>query len=343
MASPPVSASPVVGLPVHVRRVLVAGMGSSGQRHLRLLNELGVPELVVHTRRPEAARDLTSATVADSFDAALQFQPDLVMVCTTADAKVPLAIAAARAGCHLFIDKPLSNRIDGVSTLQSIVEHQRLTVVAGFDLRFDPGLCRARAWIDEGRIGRVLSIQAQVGQYLPDWRPNRNYRDTASAREAWGGGAIFELTHELDYVTWLAGPVVDVACLSGRVSNLHIDVEDLACMALRFASGAIGTVHVDFLQRVPTRSCRVIGEHGSIEWDYRASEARLQLPDASQSERFSYQGFSRADRFEQQTRHLLACVAGSDTPRADLTTAVDNLRLALAARQSAATGRVTHP
>jgi predicted dehydrogenase len=322
-------------------RILVLGMGSIGQRHLRVLAAIGVRDIVVHTRRPDAVRHLTDATIETDIDAALDREPHLVMICTTADRKVPPATAAARRGCHLFIEKPLSDRLEGVADLQRIVADNHTIVASGFDMRFDPGLIQVKSWIEQGRIGRVLSIQAQVGQYLPDWRPGRDYRDTASARAALGGGAILELTHELDYVSWLLGPVESVCCLTGRVSHLRIDVEDVAAIALQFACGAIGSVHLDFLQRVATRTCRIIGEGGTIEWDHHAQRALLRMVGAT--EEFLYPAFSRSDRFESQARHLLACLAGDETPRADLAAAIQNLLVALAAKQSAASGRVIRP
>ena len=324
-------------------RAVVAGMGSIGQRHLRNLRALGVRDIVVQTSRPDAVRRFTDGVVVTEIDEALADHPDVVLVCTPASSHVSIASAAARAGCHLFVEKPLSDSIHGVTELAQLVRRRNLTVLAGFDLRFDPGLCQVKAWVDEGRIGRVLAVQAQVGEYLPDWRPGRNYRDTTSARAEWGGGVIFELSHELDYVSWLLGPVVDVSCLQGRVSNLDIDVEDVAAITLRFQSGAIGSVHLDCLQRVPSRTCRLIGELGTIEWDYHGKHARLQNAKGSAAEVFSYPEFTRDLRFETEMRHLLDCLSGAAMPRADLAAAVSSLKIALAARRSAETGSVCHP
>ena len=324
-------------------RAVVAGFGSIGQRHLRNLIALGVRDVLVQTSRPDAARRLTEGVVVTEVEEALAWKPDVVLVCTPASAHVAVASAAADAGCHLFVEKPLSDAIAGVSELEETVRRRGLTVLTGFDLRFDPGLCRVKAWIEEGRIGRVLSVQAQVGEFLPDWRPGRDYRHTATARADWGGGVIFELSHELDYVSWLLGPVTDVTCLKGRVSDLDIDVEDVAGIVLRFQCGAIGTVHLDCLQRVPSRTCRVIGQLGTIEWDYHGRQARILYAGDSAPETFSYPGFTRDSRFRSEMRHLLDCLAGHEMPRSDLGSAVNSLKISLAAQRSAETGAVCHP
>src|SRR5204863_1092430 len=115
---------------------------------------------------------------------------------------------------------------------------------------------------------RLVAMQAQVGQYLPDWHPWEDYRRGVSARRDTGGGVILDLIHELDYLLWLNGEVSQVACVADHVSSLEIETEDVAAILLRFANGAIGTVHLDYLQRAPSRTCRLIGEDGTICWDY---------------------------------------------------------------------------
>lgn len=154
---------------------------------------------------------------------------------------------------------------------------------------------------------------------------------------------IFELCHELDYVSWLLGPIAEVSCLKGQVSDLDIDVEDVAAMIVRFQSGAIGSVHLDCVQRVPSRTCRVIGALGTIEWNPLEHQARMTHPSGAPSEVLSYPDFTRDSRFETEMRHLLDCVEGNATPKADLTSAIGNLKVVLAAKRSADTGAVCQP
>jgi len=99
-----------------------------------------------------------------------------------------------------------------------------------------------------------------------------------SARAALGGGALLELSHEIDYVRWLAGEVTAVAAAVGRLGNLEIDVEDSADLMLTFASGARGTVHLDMLQRPATRTCRIVGSEGTLAWDGIRHQVRVHRP-----------------------------------------------------------------
>lgn len=322
-------------VPASQRRVVIAGLGSIGRRHLANLQALGVDQIVVQTTRVEQAREHTRGAVVSELEEALESEPDVVLVCTPTASHLSVALTAARAGAQLFVEKPLSHSMTGVVELARIVGERQLLAMVGFDLRFDPGLRRIKALLDAGRIGRILSVQAQVGQYLPDWRPEQDYRRSYSAQASRGGGVVLDLIHELDYVTWLAGPATEVGCLAGRVSDLEIDTEDVAAIVVRFESGAIGTVHLDYLQRTPTRTCRLIGEAGTIEWDYHTQTVRTFLPGSGLADTFTYPSFTRNDRFVAEMRHLLACLDGDETPECDLPSAERSLALALAAKAAA--------
>lgn len=320
-------------------RILIAGLGSIGRRHLRNLLQTGQREIVLYRTHPAPVEEAPELPVYTELSEALATHPDLVIVSTPTAHHLSVALPAARAGCHLFIEKPLSHSWDGVDELVKEVQGRCLISMMGFDLRFDPGLCKVKELLEEGVIGRVVSVQAQVGQYLPDWHPWEDYRKGVSASPEMGGGVILDLIHELDYVTWLLGPVTELTCFAGHVSHLEIKTEDTAAILLQFENGAIGTVHLDYLQRIPSRTCRIIGEVGTILWDYHAEQVRWCKAGKDQWEEFAYPNSQRNDRFLSEMKHVLACVAGQEQPRTDAEVGSRVLRLALAAKKSALTGQ----
>ena len=217
-------------------RVLIAGLGSIGRRHLRNLLRLGVDDILLYRTRPDPPEEAPELPVFTDLSLALAARPDVVIVSNPTSHHLRVAVPAAEAGCHLFIEKPLSHSWAGVDELLATVRRRGLITLMGFDLRFDPGLRTIRGLLADGRIGRVVGVQAQVGQYLPDWHPWEDYRRGVSARVEAGGGVILDLIHELDYLTWLLGPASSVACFADRVSGLEIETEDTAAMLLRFAN-----------------------------------------------------------------------------------------------------------
>jgi predicted dehydrogenase len=319
---------------VRDRRVLIAGLGSMGRRHLRNLQALGVAQIVLHRSQPNPLESSPALPVVTDLGEALAARPDLVIVATP----TYVAIPAALAGCHLLIEKPLSHSWDGVDELLRAVARRNLVAMVGFDLRFDRGLRFVKTLIDSGTIGRPVAIHAQVGQYLPDWHPEEDYRHGVSARRDTGGGVILDLMHELDYVRWLMGPVTGVASMAGHVSSLEIETEDVAGMLLRFESGAIGSVGLDYVQRPLSRTCRVIGEQGTILWDGVTARVRWYEAAARSWREYDYSAPTRNDRFVAEIDHLMRCLDGDAHPPVDVVAASEVLRLALAAKRAATDG-----
>ncbi len=320
--------------------VLIAGLGSIGQRHLRNLLQLGIEDVALLRTSSQPLDFAAHLPVYTDLDQALSTAPDLVMVTNPTANHLQVALPAAKSGCHLFIEKPLSHTWDGVADLLDIVREQNLLTLVGFDLRFDPGLGLVKSLLDANQIGRLVSIQAQVGQYLPDWHPWEDYRQSVSARRATGGGVILDLIHELDYVSWLMGPVTAITCFADRVSSLEIETEDVACMLLEFESGTIGTIHLDYIQRVASRTCRIIGEGGTILWDYFARKVSWYESDAEEWQSFEYDDFERNDRFSMEMEHLLRCLSGDEQPCVDVVSGSKTLELAIAAKAAAKTGNI---
>jgi predicted dehydrogenase len=210
--------------------VLVAGAGSIGRRHLANLQKLGCRRLAAadpDAGRLQSAVEQISVESFRDFDEALSnFKPDVVFVCTPPVLHVEQALRALRSGADVFIEKPLSNRLEGVSELKAEAGKHGRVVQVGYNLRFNPGIRMLKQFVEEGVAGRILWARAEVAQYLPDWRPWQDYRQSYTARQELGGGIILDASHEIDYVLWLLGPPRELTCMAGKVSGLEVNVED---------------------------------------------------------------------------------------------------------------------
>ena len=321
-------------------KVLIVGLGSIGRRHLRNLRQVA-PGLTIgvwrqqHTQRP----DDECARLADAWffseASALAWGPTAALVCNPAPFHTATALALARAGVHLFIEKPLAASLAGIDDLMALYRERRLTLLPGYCFRHHALLRRLKELVHAEAVGKVLGIRAEVGQYLPDWRPDTDYREGVSAKAALGGGALLELSHELDYVQWLGGPVAAVTALARRVSALEIETEDLAEVTLDFAGGAIGQAHMDMLQRTPSRSCKVIGSEGTLVLDFIRGELREFRPGDGEG-RVHAAPPDAPGMYVAELRHFLDCLAGAATPCVTVAEARRVLEIVLAAQQSAA-------
>lgn len=322
-------------------RVLVLGVGSIGSRHLRNFNELGVEKLAACDLVPEQMEPLASELGVACFtryEAALtHFHPDCVAVCTPPRFHVIQARQAVDSGAHVFIEKPISDTTDGIGDLQAAAAHSKRVVRVGYNLRFHRGLRLAKELVDQGSVGRIMWAQAEFGQYLPDWRPWQDYRRGYTARRELGGGILLDASHEFDYMMWLLGHPTDLVSVSGKVSSLEVDVEDSSTVLLRFPDGSHADIHVDFVQRQYSRSCKLVGEHGTILWDYTGQQLRIwragakdwEIHDVAEDPNHMYLA---------ELEDFLSRVTLGDCTEDSLVSAKDTLHLVLRAKASAASG-----
>jgi len=245
------------------QRALIAGCGSIGRRHSNNLQLLGVRQFgfcdTDETRLKQCHEEFVSEAFTDYRVALEKFKPSLVLICTPPVYHVEQALAAVEAGAHVFIEKPLSHQAAGIRRLIQEAQLRERHAQVGYNLRFHPGLRILKKLVDSGRIGRVLWLSAEAGQYLPDWRPWQNYRESYSAMRELGGGILLDGSHEMDYICWLLGRPTEVTCRAERISDLEVDVEDSAWVHLGYPDRRRAQLHLDFVQRTYTRTCKNCG------------------------------------------------------------------------------------
>ena len=172
-----------------MERAIVIGAGSIGVRHHRVLEGLGLDVYMV-SRRADAG-DFTSVG-----EAARAVDPGYVVVATETERhrESLRALVEANYKARVLLEKPVLDRVEPFPA------NGFRSISVGYQLRFHPAVCALRRAI-EGQ--RILSAQVRYGQFLPDWRPTRDYRETVTAGPA--GGVLLELSHELDLISWLLG------------------------------------------------------------------------------------------------------------------------------------------
>jgi predicted dehydrogenase len=316
--------------------VLVVGAGSIGRRHMGNLRQLGIRKLAVTdpdaTRLQPAVNDLAVEPFADLDEALRTLKPDMVFVCTPPVCHVEHALRALRNGADVFIEKPLSNRLDSVSTLKAEAAKLKRVVQVGYNLRFNPGIQALKGFVDEGVAGRILWARAEVAQYLPDWRPWQDYRQSYTARRELGGGIILDASHEIDYMLWLLGPPRELTCMAGQVSGLETNVEDCATILIRLCSGAQADIHMDFAQRTPSRSCVVAGDRARLEWNHPLNQVKIIRPGCD-AETIEY-NFEANQMYIAEVEDFFSCVHNRVITNHGLEEAELTLQVALAALAS---------
>jgi predicted dehydrogenase len=340
-------------------KVLFAGMGSIGQRHVRNLRALmgeDVEILAYRAKRqtPLLDHDMTvrqgvaleeayGLRSFDCLDAALGENPDAVFIANPNTLHLPVAIAAAQHGCHLFIEKPISHTLEGVDELIRIAEKKRLVTFVGYQFRFHPGLQKLKSLLDQGSLGQLVAAHVVNGEYLPGWHPYEDYRMTHPARRDLGGGCLSIQTHEIDYALWLFGIPENIYAVGGHLSRLELDVEDSVTMLMACSwrgEQLPVNVHLDYLQQPPQRTCEVYGDTGKARYDYYTNTLEYYNGGTGRPKVDVFEGFERNQMFVDELKHFLACVRGEEQSLIDLREARRSLLIAQCAKESLKTGNV---
>lgn len=341
-------------------KFLIAGLGSIGRRHFRNLIALGERDIVLlRSHRATLPDDeLAGYPVETDLQEALKkHKPNAVIVANPTSLHLQTAVPAAEAGCHILLEKPISNSIEGLSQLESTAKKRGSKILVAFQFRFNPGLMRAKQLISSDEIGRVISAHVHFGEYLPAWHPWEDYRKGYAARSDLGGGVVLTQCHSLDYLPWLVGKVTSVWGFTAKISDLEVDVEDTAEIGLRFEGGALGSLHLDFNQQPPEHYFTVIGTKGTVKWNltdgatriYRASAESLAISTGigikagGDWQEYSLDvAWERNVMFLEQMKHFVAVVSGEAQPTCTLEDGIQTQKIAHAIFESNLTGRVVN-
>ena len=322
-------------------KFMIAGLGSIGRRHLRHLQALGQDDLLLFRTHKSTLSDddLAGIPVETDLQAALAHKPDAVIVSNPTALHLDVAIPAAEAGCHILLEKPVSHSLEGLDRLSQAAKESGSKILVGFQFRYHPGLRQIAEILACGKVGRPISFRVHWGEYLPAWHPWEDYRKSYAAKQDLGGGVILTLTHPLDYLHWLLGPAAELWSFAGQYSDLELDVVDTAEIGLRFASGVVGSVHLNYSQRPPRHQLEIVCSEGTIRWDNDGPALEVYRADLAKWEQHPLpEGFERDDLFSAQMRHFFRVAAGEAEPVCSLHDGVVALEIALAAHQSAESG-----
>jgi predicted dehydrogenase len=256
-------------------RALIAGFGSIGRRHAANLQAMqpGIALDILLQPGSRSARDLpASAALVEDLREALRRKPDVALLCTPSEHRLQYLLPLLEAGIPCYVEKPLvANAADARALREFIDRRQSVPVVAvGCNLRLLPSLRKLRTLLAERAAGTVVRASLTAGQWLPDWRPDGDYRRSYSAQRG-GGGVILDLIHELDLARWMFGELSVLHAAAGKFSSLEIASEDTACLLLgRKDAAPLVCVALDYVSRRRVRRYEVVGELATLIWDLDA-------------------------------------------------------------------------
>ncbi|WP_371504472.1 Gfo/Idh/MocA family protein [Nitrosopumilus adriaticus] len=321
---------------------LVVGLGSIGTRHVNNLMKYSDVDIIICSKRTDIEKNIVEkCTILDSIKQCLEEKPDFAILSNVTSLHVLTAIELAKNGIDLFIEKPLSNSLENIDELYSLVKKKNLITFLGCNMRFHKCIQKIKEILDNNEIGRVLSVRAESSSFLPDWHPNEDYRDSYAAKKVLGGGVVLSCIHEIDYLYWFFGSVRELFAKNKKQSDLDIDVEDLSNSLIHFKNNIIAELHLDFFQRPDFRSCNIIATKGVINWNSDSNIVKFfDSEKKSWLIKFEDTAYDRNDMYVDELDHFLNCIKLRKNTINDLSQGIETTKIALAILKSSQNNKV---
>lgn len=324
-------------------KVVIFGSGSIGRRHAKNLEALGVTDIawasLDSSRKSEHKKN--DGLRFYSLEEAKNFHPNMVFVCNPTSLHVETASFFVQEETPIYLEKPVgSNLVEVESLFQLWKEKQKPKIFVGYQYRFHPTLAKAKEILDSGALGEILAVNAEVGEWLPGFHPEEDYRISYASKEELGGGVVFTLSHEVDYLYWLFGKMLSVYCLGGKRSDLEISAEDTAWMTLKMKNGAPIHLRMSYWRKPTQRKCEIFGSKGTLYWNYEGNLIWDAGKDSGERVFSLPKEWNRNEMFLGSTGAFLNSVRHDLPPAISLEDGYEVMKILCAAKDSMSIGQV---
>jgi predicted dehydrogenase len=256
-------------------RVLVVGVGSIGERHIRNLWNLGITQISALRSRNLPYRDIGKASVQVvlDWDTIKKGDFDVAIICTPTHLHLSQTLKCVQLGMHVLVEKPLSHTLEGISTLAQEVAEQKVVFSVAYMMRYHPLLRELKQLIQSKSLGEVVYAESEWREYLPDWHPWEDYRTSYAALAEMGGGAALTLSHDLDTLCWLLEDYPETwTCKKAKHQSVETTADAIADFIFTFSKNRQGRVHVNMAAPIPQRMTRITFERGVVAFFYYKNE-----------------------------------------------------------------------
>lgn len=305
------------------KTILVVGSGSIAIKHLSFINAVfpDCAPISVPSRSKVGYHQPAACLSFDSLEHALDYPIDVAIVASPATSHIEHIRLLATKKIPLLIEKPIAATVKDANALKALVEQQSITARVGYCLRFLPATQMIRKLLVNQHLGDIISVSAKVAQYLPSWRANIDYKNSVSAQQKLGGGALLELSHELDLIRYLFGAYNVLGCSLYNSGTLGIDVEEVAHLLFELTHGARVNVELNFVQQFTERYMVITGSLATLKWDLLTHSVLLYRHGQSSPEILS--DSAGESMYHQQLRQFPDAMSGEITAHATVTQACE--------------------
>ena len=244
-------------------RVMFWGLGSIGKRHAKILKRDSRYQLFAFRSQPHNPLNELGIPEVYSWRQVERIRPHVAFITNPTYLHLQTAIECAQRGIHLFIEKPLGSQPYLLDPLLKIVAKKKIATYVAYVLRFHPVIKALRNYIQRYKF---LHMRVMASSHLAQWRPGGDHLRQYSARDKLGGGVIYDLSHELDYVGYILGDIRQLTGQFAKRSQVTVDAEDFADILVRTKKGP-ASIHINFLSQIRQRWVQIDFEEKSVVGD----------------------------------------------------------------------------
>ena len=319
-------------------KVLVIGTGSIGRRHIHNLlgicRDAKVAILRQDNREDEFSQKINAAIVSD-IHSGLEWGPDFVIIASPSSTHADYLQHILAKNCPVYVEKPVVTSDGQFEQISRVASNYSAPSLVGCNLRYLPSIRLVKLILEQGDLGNVVRANLVAGQWLPDWRPDRDYRSCYSADSTMGGGVLFDLIHEIDLAQWFFGPFDFALARTGKYSGLEIKSEDTAAILLdNKKAGVMVTVNLDYISRKPVRRYEIVGEKGTLIWDLSNEHLRIDSEAGTRIVTDRHEDFDVAASYMNALDEIIVSIKNNTSTSHDIFEGMKTINLLLTAKNN---------
>ena len=281
-------------------KVLIIGLGSIAHKHIAALRSLE-PDSEIYALRSNHSSSKVERVISCFSLNEVPLDIRFIIVSNPTSMHLQTIKDISHFGVPLFIEKPPIDSLNQANELTKLVRRLEISTYTAFNLRFHPAL----QWLKKNIENyRVIEVNTYCGSFLPDWRPDKDYRKVYSAQKELGGGVHLDLTHEIDYLLWIFGSPVDSKATKRKISDLAIDSVDSAKYWLEYEFFTVNLI-LNYYRKDSKRLIEIVTDQTSLECDLLANR----ITDLLSGEiLFESGNFTSFDTYKKQMKYFLDCI-----------------------------------
>jgi predicted dehydrogenase len=302
--------------------ILIVGLGSIAKKHIKAIRALNI-KASIYALRSTLSSDIYEGVTNILSIKDINVKPDFIIISNPTYLREKAILESLKLDCPLFIEKPVLSDLKNALQITDLIAEKKIMTYVACNMRFHPGINYIKTYIESTQT-EINEVNIYCGSYLPDWRPETEFRKSYSANENMGGGVHLDLIHELDYCVWLFGIPLKVESVKRKVSTLKIDAVDYANFTLSYEKFTVNII-LNYYRVDARREIELVCANDTLVVDLLKNRIQSIL-----SGRVMYEApFKMSDTLESQMHYFIAQLQSKHEPDNNLKMGVQVLKIAL--------------